>query len=139
MFHGTGSCKFESGANTILLEYSNITPYWCIPIINTTVSIYDHYTTYDYVGHHSSFIVDLQLYNYSNPSEKYNEIYPTYLYKHVVFYPHVDGDYIKDVNGQPALFFIKSIKHNYLDNRKATGDMLSILFESVSYTDISGV
>lgn len=139
MLFGSGSSKFQSGATTVLLEHSLIEPDYCIRNISTTTSVYDHYHTYDFHGDYSEFTVQLNLFKYDSPVDKYNEVY-NYLYTNVYFWPHVDGVAISGSNNEGMLFFIDEMKHKYLFNDEAMAeqDVLYIHFKSLSYTSVSG-
>jgi len=136
MIFGTGSAKFEFSGSEVLLEHSNLYPNWDISNIGRTVSIYDHYTTYDNFGSYAEFTVELNLFKYDDPTIKFNEVYP-YLYKTVYFWPHVDAPAASASSGQPLTFFIKNMQHRYHSSDYVNNDILEITFSSLDYVDVS--
>jgi len=136
MIFGSGSSKFEFSGSEVNLEYSNLYPNWDITNIGNTVSVYDHYTTYDNFGSYAEFTVDVNLFQYNDPNTKFNEVYP-YLYKTVYFWPHSDGPAVSGSGGKPLPFFIKGMSHKYHSNDYVQNDILSITFVSLDYIDVS--
>jgi len=136
MLFGTGSAKFERSGSTVLLEHSNIRPNWCVRNIETQRSVFDHYTTATFIGDYSDFWIDINLFDYTSSVGKYNEIYPTYAYSYVYFWPHADGNAISGSNNKPSVFFIRDMEHRYLSDTDARRDILSLHFVSTDYTDI---
>ena len=151
MLFGTGSAKFTTtnGSATVLLEYCNIQPDWCLRNIGVRTSIYDHYHTYEFRGDYSEFTVVLNLHKYDDPSVKFQEIYP-YIYTEVYFWPHVDAYAVSGSNPDfvvggpvvpewiPSVFFIDSMEHSYYSEDYVEKDILNIHFKSVRYTSLTG-
>ena len=144
MLFGTGSAKFQRSGSEVILYHSNLRPEWSEQNVNTIESIYDHYTTFQNAGDYSNFWVDINLFKYDTDSmiggsaDKMEELYPTYLFSSVYFWPHSDGNAVSGSNGEPSVFFIKEFKHSYIDSENANRDVLSIHFVSTDYTTLTG-
>jgi hypothetical protein len=63
---------------------------------------------FTYLGEYWELDVQVNLFKYSNPVSKYNEI-KQYKNQNVVLWKHGDGNYYKDTNGNPALFYIDEV------------------------------
>jgi len=137
MIFGTGSAKFSRSGSDVLLQNSILEPNYITRNVITTTSIHDHYNTYNFLGDYSDFNVKINLWQYDDATIKYNEIYP-YLYSYVYFWPHEDGNAITGSDGNPALFFIDKISHEYNTSIDVDKDIIKIHFKSVGYTNITG-
>ena len=135
---GTGSAKFEVSGSTVTLDYSNLRPNWVESNISIRRSIYDHYITFDNVGSYSDFWIDINLWEYTIPEQKFAEIYPTYLYAKVYFWPHSDGFAISGSDNKPTVFFIKDMAHRYIDPTITNKDILSLHFVSTDFCHLTG-
>ena len=145
MIFGSGSSKIHLSGSETVLYHSNIRPNWCEQNIRTIESIYDHYTTFQNLGDYSDFWVDINLFKYDSDGNgtgsiaKMNELYPTYLYQNVYFWPHIDGNAVSGSDGKPVVYFVKEFNHSYLNNDPDAGeDLLSIHLTSNDYTTITG-
>jgi hypothetical protein len=134
---GTGSAKMQiSGSTTSsLLDYSIINPEFIVPDEKDYKSVITGHKSFMTLGDYSNFKVQVNLWKYSSPKIKFQELY-SYLHNNVYFWPHADGKAISGSTNLPVEFHITDIKHSYLDNY-TFNDVLNISFVSNDYTVVS--
>lgn len=133
MIFGSGSAKFTSASVTVDLEYSVLVPNFIESETIQHVSVIDGARNYITLGDYSSFKVDVYLFKYANPRDKFLEIYD-YIHTDVNFFPHSDGKTMYGNDGAIMQCHITDMKLSYLDN-KDYRDLLTISFETKGYTN----
>lgn len=128
---GTSYGKFVTGSNEVLFEHSGIIPSYLNSEWIEHISILTGIKHYLNLKDRSSFIVNINLFKYDDPTTKFAEIFQ-YKDDTVFFYPHADGDVIKDIYGSAVGFKMVEITPYYL-TQDATYDVLKIKFESTDY------
>lgn len=140
MIFGTGSAQFqEEGSGVIALSYSNIEPEYIIPEEDKLTSVITGHNTYITRGDYSDFNVTVNLWKYTDPKAKFQELY-TYLHSNVWFWSHNDGKAISGSGAYyntPVKFHITDMEHSYLDNN-VYRDILKIKFEAIDFTCVTG-
>lgn len=137
MIFGSGSAQFQkSGSSVCTLDYSNLYPEYFITDEIEHKSVLTGHKSYTTLGDYSNFKVEVNLYKYSNPLSKFNEIYQ-YIHDDVYFWPHNDKKAISGSNGQPVKFHITNMELSYLKDFNYK-DLLTITFEANDYTYLSG-
>jgi hypothetical protein len=144
---GTGSPKFVGtgtpDSNTVTLDYANTDFTYVDPRTVEHESVADGQRNWIQVGSHSEFTVALNIYKYTTsptPKEKLQTLM-TYLGQDVLFYPHADGNPIKDSSSVNVNFTVVSI--NRIDVPTSDGttsdykDIIVITFKSKKFTDIT--
>ena len=131
---GTTNPKFIVGATTVQLYNAVLSTSFQEPDIITHKSVLTGFKSYVVKGDYSSFDVLVYLYKYSVPKTKFQEIY-AYNHQNCYFYPHADGNAIKDSGGTDVYFHISQMRLEYLDNLNEN-DILRIRFEAIDYVDI---
>lgn len=126
-FHATGSADVNLLHSVMQTNYQESDILDHKSILNGTI-------TYVVLGDYSSFDVLVHLFDYDDPKAKFQEIYP-YNHTDVYFYPHADGNAMKDAAGADILFHIREMKFEYLADINNL-DILRLRFEAKTYTDV---
>lgn len=138
MIFGADAPKFVknkglSNEVTVLLDFVNITKF------EPETEYIEHKSEIDctkYIfkkGTHLAVELSMNLFKYSDPAAKFDEIY-TYLGDSFVFHLHRDKDCFKKTDGTDAKFTLKEAKSFYLeslDTRGGKKDGLNLTFESL--------
>lgn len=132
---GTSYSKMVSGSTTVLFENSLIEPVYAIPdeIIHTSIFTGDRY--YITKGDMTEINLTLNLFEYDEPKLKFNEIFPM-RGALVEFYPHIDGDPIRDLTGNVVLMYLENINPYYLFQDKQY-DIVNLKFISSRFTRLT--
>jgi hypothetical protein len=146
---GTGSPKFVGtgtpDSNTVTLDYAVTDFLYIDPRFVEHVSVVDGQRNWIQVGNHSEFTVRLNVYKYTTsptPKEKFQSIM-TYLGQDVLFYPHSDGNPIKNSSSVNVNFTLVSVVRVDLPasapfNTTADyKDVLVLTFKSKEFTDVT--
>lgn len=128
---GTQYSKFVSGSNTVLFEHSNIIPSYFVGDYVKHESVLTGFINYVNLKDVSKFEIDINLFKYENPDYKFNEIME-YRNKLVNFYPHYDGEPIKNIYNEPVDFKITEIIPYYL-TQDSYYDAVKLIFKSSEY------
>ena len=86
-------------------------------------------------GDHWDFQIRLNLFKYSDPRSKYEELYQ-YLHRKVSLYRHSDGSPFVDSDGNDALFIFDAMLSKYLTTIDYE-DLLILTFKSLDWVDLS--
>ena len=132
---GTSAPRFvTTGAATINLDYSEVIEDKPSPdrLVNksplsgsiTNVERGDHYTVK----------IKVNLFKYSNPTTKFNEIVAHYR-TGVYLYKHRDGNAYKDSSGSDVLMYFDLIERGYLETGNFE-DVLILTFKSTEWIDL---
>jgi len=105
-------CYITSGSD-ILLENSLLEADYVVPQTLEHVSVLNGNINYVTLDDRSEMNLTVYLYKYDDPVEKFAEI-KTIKGQEVVFYPHADGEPLKDRIGGVALMYVEEIKPFYL-------------------------
>lgn len=129
-----------SGNVTANFEHSLIETEWVEPNIIEHKSVVTGARNYltsesDGFGDYSNFTVTLYLSKYDSPAIKFNEIY-AFNHTDVYFYPHSDGNPVRDSSNNNVVFHITDMKLNYLDTPDFK-DVLVVTFKSKKYTNLA--
>lgn len=135
MIFGISKPKFVFNSTDYFLDYSVLSPNFSIPQSVEQTSVITGHRELVEKGDYAEFTVLVHLHKYADPRAKFEELYPAYR-KSVKFYPHRDGEALKDVNGDDALFIVSEMKPGYLSNL-VNFDILTITFKSKDYIDLS--
>lgn len=138
---GTAAPKFVfdnggSGEATILLDYARITKDEPDPRVIRHESIVDGHRVYVEKGKYWLFEVELNLFKYSDPLGKYNNI-KAFEGEQVTLWRHRDGEQFKKAGGSDCLFRIMEVTAFAIENVQFR-DRLLIKFESVDFVDEAG-
>lgn len=134
MIFGSGKPKFVLGVTDHLLDYSMVTGEF-LPEEIEQVSVINGHREFIVKGDYAEFEVLVHLHKYANPRAKFEELYAC-RGADVVFYPHREGEPLKDGNGNNVLFHISAMVPGYLQNI-VNYDILSIRFRSKDFVDLS--
>jgi len=138
---GTSTPKFIVGATTVLLPNSIIVPTWADARYIEQISVENGERTIEYLGDYSEFQVVINLFKEGNTTAvkaKFNEIYQYRLTTIDQFFPHDDGDYMRDSSNNAVEFAITEFRPFYLDPLDPFfRDKLGLVFKSLKYTDLS--
>ena len=86
-------------------------------------------------GDHWNFELRMNLFKYSDPRSKYEELYQ-YLHKKVSLYRHNDGTPFMQSDGTDALFIFDAMLSRYLTTVNYE-DLLILTFKSLDFVDLS--
>lgn len=136
MIFGLEAPQIKIGNEIIVLEKSNLQPDFLTPVVIEYVSPLNGDKNFIVLGDYAGFRIQIN---------SFETISATTLFlllkakeKNLcVFFPHKDGQPIKDKAGNDCLFFISSVKPYYLEN-DVEFDMVEITFNSVGFVDLSG-
>ena len=141
MIFGVSAPKFvfdygvEETEQTVLLDYVIPTQDKPEPDIIEHKSVINGHREHILKGNHWIFEVRLNLYKYTNPRSKYEEI-KQYEGLDVTLFRHRDGDPFKDSSGTEVLFTLVSVTEAYLTQIDYK-DVLYLTFKSKDYIDRS--
>jgi hypothetical protein len=129
--------KFIVGATVVLLDHSVILQDKVIPDTVSTQSILTGHRDFTLLGKHWRFVTQLNLFRYSDPKVKYNEVKAYEGTTVDELYRRSDGLPFKDSASVPVKFRIVSINEGYLARTPDYKPMIEIIFESIEYVDIT--
>ncbi len=135
MIFGTSYSKFVSGITTVELPYSVLDPSYMLPDVLVHQSVISGKKNFISKGDYSEFKVQINLWKYANPNATFNQL-EGYKFSQVTFYPHKDGDPIKDIYGNEVQFLISDISEYYLTNTTQK-DIALITFLSDRYSRLT--
>jgi len=135
MIFGTANSKFVSGATTVDLPSSVLDPSYIIPEVIEHQSVVSGKRNWIPLGYYSDFKLQVNLFKYDDPNTSFNLI-ESYKFSKVTFYPHKDGDPIKDIFGNESQLLISDIEAYYLTN-EFQKDIAIITFLSDRYTRLT--
>jgi len=135
MIFGNSYSKFVSGATTVELPNSILDPDFVLPDLITHQSIMTGKLNYIKKGYYSFFKVMVYLYQRVDPNSDYAEL-ESYRDNQVTFYPHKDGDPIKDIFGNETQFLLSNIESYYLTNT-VLKDIALLTFKADRYTQLT--
>lgn len=136
MILGLQKPQIVVGGSTTEFEFAEMQPDFLTPLVVEYVSPLNGDRNFIYVGDYARFRIQINLFQFSDPAAKLDQLKA--LEKQLcVFYPHQDGQSIKDKFGNSALFFISKVNPFYLDNEDDF-DMVEMTFDSVGFVDYTG-
>ena len=137
---GTTAPKFVASGSTVLLDNAIILPTWADPRFIEQTSVENGERTYDQLGDYSEFQVIINLFKEGSTAlakAKFNEIYAHRFSTINEFYPHRDGDCLRDDGGTAVPFTMTECSPFYLDSIDPdVRDKLKLVFKSNAYTDL---
>ncbi|MEW6039927.1 MAG: hypothetical protein AB1633_00200 [Elusimicrobiota bacterium] len=137
MIWGLEQPQIKNGIDTITLDYAELRPDFMMPIILEYRSPFNGEMNFIYLGDYAHFRVQINLFEITNRSGFFNQL-KSLEKQIVVFYPHKDGEAIKDRFGNDVIFFVSTVKPFYLENENEF-DIMEITFNSVGYVDYTGI
>jgi hypothetical protein len=140
MIFGLQNSKFVSGSTTVDLAYTNLDPLFIIPDLIEHVSPFTGIRHYLLKNTYAEFSITVHLWKYANPKAKYLEIM-SYLNESVTFYPHKDGEPIRNLYNENVPCVLYSIEEYYLNDTNFY-DVLKLNFkatEDVSYNNTTEI
>lgn len=138
MIFGLGSPKFVYNATDYLLDYCTMDPSYISPDVVEHNSIISGHKEFVPKGDYAEFKLYINLFKYSNPRAKFEELYACN-HKDVIFFPHREGIAIKKAGTSgvtDCLFFISEMLPHYLENLWKY-DLLEITLKAKDYVDLS--
>jgi len=134
MIWGASYSKFVSGVTTVELPNSILHPDFIKPDIIEHQSIISGKKNWINKGDYSEFKVQVNLFKYTDPNTTFNLV-ESYKFAQVTFYPHKDGQPMKDIFGSEIQFMIIKI-NAYSLRSKLLKDIIIITFRSDRFTQL---
>lgn len=131
MIFGTLHSKFIYNGNEVELPYSVMKPNYLSANYVEHKSIINGDKNFITLGDSSEFSLIYYLFKDNASNYNFNELLK-YLHKEVIFYPHKNGTFIKDLNEEPILFNIIQIEPIWLFNNKSI-DAINFSFVSTKF------
>ncbi len=135
MIFGSQEPKFIVGITEIILNHAEMQPDFLKPILLEYASPLDGVRNFIYLGDYAQFRIQVNLFEAIGVTFSQLKVLEKNL---CVFFPHKDGDAIKDKFGNNALFLISDVKPFYLNNENKF-DMVEITFRCIGFIDYTGI
>lgn len=135
MIFGLEQPQIKVGIETIVLNNVQLQPDFLIPIVLENTSPLNGEKTFIYKGDYARFRIQINLFESATPTFEQLKGYEK---QFAIFYPHKDGDAVKDRFGNDILFFISHVTPFYLEN-EVDFDMVELTFNSIGFVDYKGV
>jgi len=126
-------------AITVELDYVNGDYFWADGKFIEQVSVDNGERTYEMLGSYSEFSFVINIWKEGNDAavkSKFNTIYSYLGLELDNFYPHRDGDYLRDSSNAAVKFVMTECVPFYLETVNFK-DKLKVTFKSLKYTDLT--
>lgn len=134
IFFGTGSSCIVSSSSSFVFNHSNLDAKFDEPDNIKYTSVFNGYRGTIQRGDYSEFIINVNLFDYSNPADTFRQIY-NFNHKNVVFYPVSGSGAIKSGSGANVEFYVSDVTPYYVFNTKIF-DACKIKLKAINYTDL---